>query len=104
LRDVRLPGRKGYRIPDGLDDAVLAEVKNVQYLELTGRVEAQFNTFAQYARLQTPPLRFVLHVRSYTEIGPKMAQFIRTNGVDVVSLSDVKLVVGGLKELGKTFW
>jgi hypothetical protein len=101
---VFLPGVKGFRVPDALERLFLTEVKNCQYLELTGRVAKQFEMFSAFARSSVPPRQFVLYVRSYTEIGPQMAQFIQNNGVVVAHISDTALFKEGLKEFGSLAW
>jgi hypothetical protein len=101
---IRLPGFDNFRVPDGLDDFFLREVKNCEFLELSGRVAGQFDMFAKYAAAQAPPLKFVLHVRSYTQFGPKMEQFIRSNNVIVTHIDDFALARDGLKEFGSMAW
>jgi len=55
-------GAGRYRVPDGLSDTTLSEVKNVGRLSLT----AQLRDYASYA--QTNGLRFDLHVRPGAEL------------------------------------
>jgi len=82
VRDKYEIGEKGpivvngrNRIPDGMKDGVLSEVKNVAEL----RPSPQLRDYAQYAR--DNGLRMDLYIRRETVIPPRMQEFIKKSGV-----------------------
>ncbi|MBN2443623.1 MAG: hypothetical protein JXJ04_19845 [Spirochaetales bacterium] len=73
IRNERsIPGTS--RIPDFLDKYFLREIKNVSKLAWSGRTKSQLIAFANYCRQTIPPPKFVLHVRTDTNVSAKVFQ------------------------------
>jgi RHS repeat-associated protein len=71
-------GTAAYRVPDGLGNGVLSEVKNVGRLSLTD----QLRDFAAYAKDQG--LRFDLYVRDVnTKLTSELVEFIGKEGINL---------------------
>jgi len=75
---VRIPSLTGtaqYRIPDGLTNTTLSEVKNVSQQSLTGQIK----DFIQYSQQQG--LNFELHVRPTTQLSKPLQQQVTQGNV-----------------------
>jgi len=75
---IRVNGRG--RIPDGLTDDVLSEVKNVQSLSFTKQLR-DFSTFAQMSGR-----RFDLYVRASTKLSKPLQEAIKSGKITLKTI------------------
>ncbi|PVD50035.1 hypothetical protein DC498_22205 [Terrimonas sp.] len=75
-----LSGTASYRIPDGLTNTTLSEVKNVKNLSMIN----QLKDYMQYS--QQNGLRFDLYVRPTTQLSRPLQQQVANGNINLLLL------------------